>query len=507
MNVDLIYGAQSSGIETCLRKRMYVLLWLSHLGRIMAMLLLFLSFTQKACAYELDVFRTQNAVPPVASGMLVVGDKICIFGEVGNPLSLYEAIERALCNNPKTREAWANVKVQAANVGISKGAYLPTVSASWQGVRDRSSTNITGQSQLDTSSLSFVRSETVSLNWVLYDFGARSAGLENAKALLEAAQANQSAVLQAAFAQTAKDFYAAQSAQAGLSAAQEIETQANDSFKAASERVNHGVAPITDALQAQTAYAQAVFNRAKAQGDLQTALGVLASDMSLNPSTPMILPPVMDGIVAEAEFNLSVTELMDEAKRTHPSVASALAQLEAANAKARQTRNQGLPTISFVGKSTQNNQPASLGVGTRDVPSTGRDWYVGVQVSIPIFEGFVRSYQVRQSEFQAEVQQETLTEVRNQVALDVWSSYQTLRTSTENMTNSAILLDSAQHSEDAAEHRYQAGVGNILELLNAQSALATAKKQRIQSLTDWRTARLQLAGKLGRLDMNKVVKD
>jgi outer membrane protein len=79
-----------------------------------------------------------------------------------------------------------------------------------------------------------------------------------------------------------------------------------------------------------------------------------------------------------------------------------------------------------------------------------------------------------------------------------------LKTATENVGNSMTLLDIAQRSEDAAQHRYVVGVGNILELLNAQSALATAKKQRIQSLTDWRTARLQLAGKLGKLGMDRI---
>ncbi|ALK30709.1 hypothetical protein Bpla01_28540 [Burkholderia plantarii] len=62
----------------------------------------------------------------------------------------------------------------------------------------------------------------------------------------------------------------------------------------------------------------------------------------------------------------------------------------------------------------------------------------------------------------------------------------------------------AQQSYAAAEHRYQIGVGSILELLNTQSALANAKKQRIQALTDWRSARLQLASKLGRLDMDSL---
>ncbi|MEK6292839.1 MAG: TolC family protein [Paraburkholderia tropica] len=62
----------------------------------------------------------------------------------------------------------------------------------------------------------------------------------------------------------------------------------------------------------------------------------------------------------------------------------------------------------------------------------------------------------------------------------------------------------AHRSYEAAQHRYEVGVGSILELMNAQQSLAAAKRQRIQSLTDWRSARLQLAGKLGRLDMTET---
>ena len=52
-----------------------------------------------------------------------------------------------------------------------------------------------------------------------------------------------------------------------------------------------------------------------------------------------------------------------------------------------------------------------------------------------------------------------------------------------------------------AENRYVSGVGNILDLMIAQSALANAKGQRIKALTDWRDARLQLAEKLGTIGM------
>ncbi|MFM0742325.1 TolC family protein, partial [Paraburkholderia xenovorans] len=103
-----------------------------------------------------------------------------------------------------------------------------------------------------------------------------------------------------------------------------------------------------------------------------------------------------------------------------------------------------------------------------------------------------------------EVQQYTLDEAQQQVGLDVWKSYQTLQTDLQNLQNTASLLEIAQRSFDAAKHRYTAGVGNILELLNSQSSLADANRQRVQALTDWRTARLQLAAKMGRLGLGNL---
>ena len=459
-------------------------------------------------AWGFDPLLTGGSVPPTAAAKMLGdgGEGVCVFGPLSDPLPLQDAVERGLCNNPKTREAWAQVKIQAAGVGIGRAAYLPTVMGNWQGVRDDTATNVTGFPQYSSDYRSSVlRTESVSLNWVLYDFGGRKAALANATALLAAARASQEAALEQAFADVAKDYYAAQAAQGAFVAAQEIEQTANDSFKAATVRVNKGIAPISDELQAQTSWAEAIINRTKAQGDWQTALGTLASDMDLDPSVPITLPDVGDGVAPDLDFNESVAELIEQAKHSHPSVLAAEEQVEAAAAKVSQTRAEGLPSVSFVAKYSWNNQPTTLQIGFPQFPANGHEWYLGIQVSIPIFEGFTRTYQIRQAEAQTELQRDTLNEVQQQVGLDVWNSYQTLQTSTHNLGNSAMLLDVARRSYTAAQRRYQTGVGNILELLNAQSSLAGAKRQRIQALTDWRSARLQLASKLGRLGMSDIV--
>nr|WP_244827982.1 TolC family protein [Caballeronia sp. TF1N1] len=97
-------------------------------------------------AHAFDVLRAEQDVSVTPAGSLVT---TCEFAEApGKPLRLSETVERALCNNPKTRDAWAAVKAQAAGVGVARAAYLPTVSATWQGVRENSATDVENYPQL-----------------------------------------------------------------------------------------------------------------------------------------------------------------------------------------------------------------------------------------------------------------------------------------------------------------------------------------------------------------------
>ncbi|UWE16096.1 TolC family protein [Herbaspirillum huttiense] len=463
--------------------------------------------SQPAVVKAIDIFRTDLAVPPEPSGAMLEGLEkrdACEFEALGTTLELGEALERALCNNPKTREAWTSIKVQTAAVGIAKAPFLPTLTGSWQKTRNDNATTVEGFPTLSSQQKATERAYSASLNWILYDFGARGAALENAEQLLAAAQANHDQVLQETFMNVAKDFYAAQAAFGSLAASTDIENISKQSLAAASGRVDKGIAPISDQLQAQTVYAQAVFSRTKAHGDWLIAVGALMSDMDLDPRADIRLPDIEEMIMPVSDFARSLDELIAQAKEDHPSVRTALAQWKAALAKADQAKAEGLPNVSMIGKYSWNNQPVSPSIGQPGLPAWASEKYIGIQVNVPIFDGFNRTYQVRQAQAQAELAKVTLEEVQRKVASTVWSSEQALRTATENIGNSASLLDIAQRSYDAALHRYLSGVGNVIELLSTQSALATAHKQRVQALADWRTARLQLAAALGRIGMQSL---
>ncbi|MEQ1638871.1 MAG: TolC family protein [Methylococcales bacterium] len=447
----------------------------------------------------MDPFSTQDEVP--ASPDKGMGTSValepCQFMAIGSPITLLEVVERALCFNPQTRQAWASVKTQAAQVGISEAAYLPTLNATASGTygRNRSSNKSTvadypDYSRNDTTTL---LGYNLNLNWILFDFGLRRANLAMARFSLAAANAMQDATLQNVFVAAAQGYYDLLSAQGALDASIETELSAKESFLAADAIYQAGAGTLADKLQAETTYAEASLERAKARGELKNAYGALAVAMGLNANAPLTVDG-QSGELPNTNFVKSVDSLIEDAQRNHPSLLAAKAQLESAQAKVDAAKAEGLPTVALTGAVNYNNQ---TGIATSDSISEYDN--IGVQVNIPLFEGFGRSYRIQSAKAQAESKAADLANAEQQISLDVWKSYQSLQTETENLHATENLLQSSTQSFKVAQGRYKAGVGTIIELLRAQSTLASARQKRIKAFSNWRTARLKLASSLGKL--------
>ena len=82
----------------------------------------------------------------------------------------------------------------------------------------------------------------------------------------------------------------------------------------------------------------------------------------------------------------------------------------------------------------------------------------------------------------------------------MFSSYYTLQTSTRRVRTAEDLLASARQSSEVALARYKAGVGTVLDLLAAQSALASARAQQVGARLTWSVSLAQLAHDAGVLD-------
>ncbi len=448
-----------------------------------------------------DTAKDVSGTPAKQMFRSVDGPADCHLGMPTGIVDLLEAAEHALCSNPKTRQAWTDVKVKAAQLGSALGAFAPNLSATLRRSADHTVTVVPSQTELSSRQMSEFRDYTLNLSWKLIDFGGREAEAEYATQALSAAQAAQDDAIQAVFATTVKDYYAAIAALSAQEAATGTEEDARRSLQAAKARFLGGAAAIVDEMQAQTQYAQAVFDRTKAAGDAKAAQGVLAVDMGLSPNIPLQLPPIADDVPSDLNAEAPIDQLLEEARRLHPRTQQARALPRAAMAKVDSARAEWRPTLSLNARASSNTQPVVPAVGIPALPATGRERFIGLQLDIPIFDGFTRSYDVRAAQASLESQEENLRDIEQQVTLNVWTSYTTLETDSENLRNTQVLLESARQSYTAAEQRYMKGVGSIIELLTAQTALGNARQRRVQSLADWRAARLELSASLGRLSL------
>lgn len=393
-----------------------------------------------------------------------------------------EVVDRALCANPRTREAWANARVQAAQVGVAQADFLPDLDGRIGASRS------TGSADPSTQN-----STSLTLSWLLYDFGARAANLENARQLLSAAAHTLDATVQTVFLDALRAYYATQAARAAVAAAEEAERASRESLVAAEMRYKVGTGTPADRLQAQTALSQATLTRIRAEGILRSAYGTLANVMGEDANRPLLLEDIPK-IPADARGEGDVETLIATARQRRPELKATEARVGAARASADATRAAGKPSLALgAGSSWQGTDTGGNDFSTRSNS-------IGLTLSIPLFSGFETTYNVRTAEARVDAASSLRDNVNLQVALDVWTAYQDLTTSRQTLTASADLLASAEQSERVALGRYKAGVGNILDLLNAQSALAAARLQRIQAALDWYVARASLARSIGTLD-------
>ncbi|MNW01456.1 hypothetical protein D3C71_1970920 [compost metagenome] len=83
--------------------------------------------------------------------------------------------------------------------------------------------------------------------------------------------------------------------------------------------------------------------------------------------------------------------------------------------------------------------------------------------------------------------------------MELWANYQTLNIETRSLEKTAEWVEQSSQALQVVQGRYRSGVGNMIELLNALTAYATAEQQHINTLNSWQLARLKLAASLGRL--------
>ena len=406
-------------------------------------------------------------------------------------LTLPEILDLALRNNPSTRAAWFQARAAAAELGSKRSEYFPEVDLGGNLTRQKATTSFPPRVTYFLTTYG----PTATLSMLLLDFGGRSGDVEEARQALYSANWTHDAAIQNVVLLVEQAYYQYLDAKGLRDAAQASLKEAQTSYEVARGRHDAGVSTIADVLQAKTALSQAQLSLETVTGQIQTIRGALATALGFPASVASL--PVDIGDLPErldvGSADRAVDDLIDAAQRERPDLAAARADAAKAEAHVRTIRSEGLPVLRASGTANRTYYTGAAS-GPFSTNYTG-----ALQLSVPLFTGFRNHYDTLEAKEQAEASKAQLETLRQQVILQVWTSYFDLKTAGQKVQTARDLLDSARQSQEVALGRYRNGVGSILDLLTAQSALAAARAQDVQALSDWFQAVAQLAHDTGAL--------
>lgn len=431
-------------------------------------------------------------VPKLPQGMSVEALK------QGEMLALADVVLVALENNLLVRDAWLQAQAAAKNIGLARSQYLPNLSATVQMTYSNRllaasrGNNAPGAPPRQSAPITIEQTTvgpSIDLNWTLLDLGGRSSRVEQAMYSLAAANLTHNATIQNVVLQVEQAYVQYVNAKALLDVQRATVETAKVSLDAAQVRERAGLATVADVLLAKTSLSQAEYNYVSIEGQIASLIGSLATAMGL-PATVNVNVGLLPEDLPLNQVAATADSYIAQAIEARPDLSAARARAEATRNRITEARSGLFPTLGF---------SASFGklyfINPESIP--GNNISAGLTLNIPIFTGLSTYYSIQQAEIQAHDARVQVANLEQQIILQVWSSYYALKTATKQLTAARDLLVSAKQSEDVALGRYKAGVGNILDLLSAQNALANARAQEVQARSAWFLALAELAHATG----------
>ena len=390
--------------------------------------------------------------------------KGCIDADVSQELDLPALIQIAVCNNPSLNRDYMSVKAREAELGGAKGDYLPTVSANVSAGK-----NIT-KNQGDKNHTSSPYSGNLGLSWLLYDFGKRGATTDQMQSYLDSESFTYNAALHDLVLNVNQAYFDLLSNQEVLKSAQESVKSYKKSFEETSKRYQLGMVSLSDKLLAQTTHQKSELTVLQAQNAIEKSSATLATLLNLPTDTKfhLTLPP-KDKDITALETDMTVQQMMETALQLRPEMKSALSSQDAARFGIDIAKAGHYPTLS-----------ATVSAGYNDYWSGHNPYQMsgsaGLNLSVPVFNGFKTSYGVDRAHYQYEQAVFGAQNTKESIQKEVYTAYQDYITAVSSYQVNQEVLKSAKESERVAFVSYKAGKESILNLLTAQAQLAEARQ-------------------------------
>ena len=413
-------------------------------------------------------------------------------------LTLEAAISLALKQNPdilkaiheieRTRGQVLQVRAQALpNVQAvgSYNQYAPELIGSGGAAAVSTSVSTTSSSVATTSSAVASAAQdkswriTVQVQQILYSGGKVKAAVKIAQLTEDTSRQMLRETVNTVVANVRTQFYTALLNRELITVAQESIVLLSDQLKDQQNRFDAGTVPRFNVLQAEVALANARPTLIRAKNTFHISKLQLGKTLGLETNDE----PDVSGTLRLIPRQVSLSRALIAARNDRPllkaqqnNVASGEQQITVARAGYKPSLNADVG-YEFVNSRTTN-----------DLSKVNNGWYLGVNGTWALFDGFQTKGQVDQAKASLASAKVGLEDSIHQVELEVQQAYAQAKVSREVIASQEKVVEQADEALRLAKERLNAGAGTQLDVLNAQVALTSARTTQKQALSDYNVA-------------------
>ena len=404
----------------------------------------------------------------------------------GNVLTLDEALQIALENHPSIKVSKEQIDTQQAVVGQQMAAYYPLVN-----MTNGFQTGTQAGSNVGVADRSF---ETyiirTGVNMILYNFGKREGNVQSARDTLDATNFNYKTTVDGVIFFVKQSYFTYLGLRAIVKVREETVKSRQLLARQAQGFYDVGTRARIDVARAESNLYLAEADLITAQNQVKVAWAIFKNSLGVRvlPERPL----VEDVTMTPVQYSLDQAKELAFASR--PELKSFDARRKAQDQLIAVARRGHLPDLLFDANYRRSN--SSVVENTNTFPLLG-GWQVGLNLLIPIFDGFRTTNRVQETlhtYYQIKSQEELQWQ---QVALDVEQAYLRLVELQERIKANEAAASAAKENLDLANGRYEVGVGSIIEATDAQNLYTEAQTTYIRTLYDYKIAEAQLIRAIG----------
>jgi outer membrane protein len=388
-------------------------------------------------------------------------------------LTLKGAEALALKNNPLISVAQLTALASQQVTREARSALWPTATANLTGVDAKSDSRITAGG-LNNPIIYDRAAAGVTVSQLITDFGRTKNLVSSADLSAKAAGQNVVATKKQILLAVDQAFYGALQAQAVVAVAHQTEGARQNVADQVGALFKNKLKSQLDFSFANVNLAQAQLLVLDAENNANAALATLSMVLGYRDTQNFALVEDATSITPPSS---NVDDLIAQALVARPEILSLQFQEQAAQKFHSAERDLLLPNIAAVGA-----------VGDTPVRNPVlSNWYgaVGVNVQIPLFNGFLYTARSREAALRAQAAHDRVLDLRNRISRDVRAGWLNANTAYARLSVTQQLLGQANLALDLAQTRYNMGLSSIVELSQAQLQQTQAQISNAQASYDF----------------------